>query len=242
MNETSVTIVRGVIAFATLFIYCRLLGKEQIKQLTFFDYISGITIGSIAATLTTNLNNRPWPEFVGLTTWVLLAYFLQWLTLRSRQAAKYVDGEPVVIIMNGQLMEEAMHKARLKTGDLLGLLRLKDVFDLKQVEFAVYEKNGNLSVLKKSEFQHVTPGDLQLPVKYQGISTELIYDGVVIEQNLKKVQLTRQWLENELKKLGIKSYEDVFLANLNTQGELYVDTYKDQLIHLTNFSDYEGPN
>lgn len=242
MNETSVVIVRGIIAFASLFIYARLLGKEEIKQLTFFDYIAGITIGSIAAALTTNLNNRPWPEFVGLSTWIILTYFLQWFTIRSRRMAKYIEGEPLIVIMNGQLMEESMYKARLKLGDLLGLLRLKDVFDLTQVEFAVYEKNGSLSVLKKAEFQPVTPGDLKLQTKYQGIGTEVIYDGVIIEQNLNDLHLDRQWLDDELKKQGIKSTSDVFLANLDTQGQLYVDKYKDEIVHKIDISDYDGPN
>lgn len=242
MNETSVVIVRGIIAFTTLLIYARLLGKEEIKQLTFFDYIAGITIGSIAATLTTNLNNRPWPEFVGLAIWVTMTYFLQWFTIRSRRAAKYIDGEALIVIMNGQMMEESMYKARLKLVDLMGLLRIKGVFDLTQVEFAVYEKNGSLSVLKKSEYQPVTPKDLQLPTKYQGIGTEVIYDGVVIEQNLKDLRLDRQWLDGELKKLGIKSPSEVFLGNLDTQGQLYIDKYKDQVVHKTDVSDYDGPN
>ncbi|MDW7650204.1 MAG: DUF421 domain-containing protein [Bacillota bacterium] len=242
MNETSVVIVRAVIAFTTLLIYGRLLGKEQIKQLTYFDYITGITIGSIAATLTTNLNNRPWPEFVGLSTWIILSYFLQWMTIRSRRVAKYIDGEPVVVVMNGQLMEDAMHKVRLKLADLLGLLRLKDVFDLTQVEFAVYEKNGNLSVQKKAEFHTVTAGDLNISKKYQGLSTELIYDGVIIEQNLKDMKLDQAWLEQQLRNFGVSGPDEVFLANLNTQGELYIDLYKDRLKQKTNISDYDGPN
>ena len=242
MNETSVVIVRGIIAFITLLIYARLLGKEEIKQLTFFDYIAGITIGSIAASFTTNLNNRAWPEFVGLAVWVIMTYFLQWLTIRSRPAGKYIDGEALIVIMNGQMMEESMYKARLKLVDLMGLLRIKGVFDLTQVEFAVYEKNGSLSVLKKSEYQPVTPKDMQLPTKYQGIGTEVIYDGIVIEQNLKDLHLDRQWLDGELQKQGLKSPSEVFLANLDTQGQLYIDKYKDEVIHKTDVSDYDGPN
>lgn len=242
MNETAVVIVRGMIAFTTLLIYARLLGKEQIKQLTFFDYAAGITIGSIAATMTTNLEVRPWVEFVGLTTWVVLTFFLQWLTLRSRQAEKFVDGEPVVVIMNGQMMETAMRQARLKISDLLGLLRIEGVFDLTEVEFAVYEKDGNVSVLKKSEFLPVTAGDMKIETPYKGLSTELIYDGVVIEQNLKDLGLDRPWLEKSLKALGIRNESEVFLAVLNTQGQLFVDTYRDRVKKITDASDYTGPD
>lgn len=242
MNETFVVLVRSVIAFTTLLIYCRLLGKEQIKHLTFFDYVAGITIGSIAATMSTNLANRAWPEFVGLTAWLVLTFFLEWVTVRSRYMAKIIDGEPLIVIMNGQIMEDAMHKARLKLADLLGLLRMKDVFDLTQVEFAVYEKDGTLSVLKKTEFQPVTAKDLNLSTKYQGIGTELVYDGKVMEQNLQDIGLNKSWLTVQLAKLGVQNPSDVFLAYLSTEGQLYVDKYQDHLVHTTDLSDYEGPN
>jgi uncharacterized membrane protein YcaP (DUF421 family) len=242
MNETAVVIVRGLFAFVTLLIYCRILGKEQIKQLTFFDYVTGITIGSIASMFTANLNDRPWPYFVALTLWMFLTFFLQWVTLRWRYLAKQIDGEPAVVIMNGQLMEDTMRKARLKLTDLLGLLRISGVFDLKEVEFAVYEKNGNLSVLRKAQYQPVRARDLNLPTPYQGLGVELIYDGVVIEQNLRDLKLNRPWLDQELKKAGVVGPEEVFLANLDTEGKLYVDKYKDHVMHKTDISDYDGPN
>jgi uncharacterized membrane protein YcaP (DUF421 family) len=242
MNETAAVLVRGLFAFVTLLIYCRILGKEQIKQLTFFDYVTGITIGSIASMLTANLNDRPWPYFVALTGWMFLTFFLQWATLRWRYLAKVIDGEPVVVVMNGQLMDDTMRKARLKVTDLLGLLRISGVFDLTEVEFAVYEKNGNLSVLRKSQYQPVKAADLNLTTAYKGLSTELVYNGVIIEQNLRDLHLGREWLDRELKKSGVGDPAEVFLANLDTQGNLYVDKYRDYIRHKTDISDYNGPN
>lgn len=240
LNEGIVVVVRGLIAFFTLLIFARLLGKQQISQLTFFEYVLGISIGSIAATMTTDLNVNVWNIWVGLVVWTVAAFLLQVVILKSRKAAKYIDGEPTVVIMNGQVMEGALRKMRFGVSEILELLRVKGVFDLTEVEFAVLETSGNLSVLKKSEYQPVTPKDLKLPTDYKGLSTELIYDGVVIDQNLKQVNLNRQWLYGQLAKQGVKDPAEVFLAVLDTAGNLYVDTYRDKVKRLSDPSDYPG--
>lgn len=240
MNEAAVTFARGVIAFITLLIFTRVLGKQQVSQLTFFDYILGITIGSIAATLTTDLSSRAWPHWIGLATWSGAVWFLQWLTIHNRKISKYLDGEPVILIMNGQIMEENLFKIRHSMDELLGQLRKQGVFDLGIVEFAVLETNGQVSILKKSQYNPVTPQDLNLPTKYQGISTELIYDGIVIETNLQQAKLDRTWLDNQLRALNIHNPSEVFLALLNTEGELYVDLYKDHLKSIVDITDSDN--
>ena len=240
MNEAAVVFVRGIIGFVTLLIFARILGKQQVSQLTFFDYILGITIGSIAASLTTDLSSRAWAHWVGLATWTGAVWLIQRITLRSRAVAKYLNGEPVVLIMNGQVMEGNLKKMRYTVDELLEQLRHQKVFDLGIVEFAVLETNGKISVLKKSQYAPATPSDLNIPTKYKGITTELIYDGVVIAENLKRVNLDRAWLEQRLKSLNIKSPGEVFLALLNTEGQLYVDLYKDHLKTMTDLSDFQS--
>ncbi|NLC53611.1 MAG: DUF421 domain-containing protein, partial [Firmicutes bacterium] len=214
MNEAAVVFVRGIISFLTLLIFTRLLGKQQVSELTFFDYILGITIGSIAATLTTDLSSRAWPHWVGLATWTAAVWFLQWITLHFRGVAKYINGEPVILIKNGQIMEKNLKKMRFTIDDLLTQLRHQKIFDLKVVEFAILETDGKISVLKKSQYAEVTPDDLKIPTKYRGISTELIYDGAVIDANLKGVNLDRAWLDQQLKAQGLKSPREVSLALL----------------------------
>lgn len=240
MNEAAVVFVRGVIAFFTLLIFARLLGKQQVSELTFFDYILGITIGSIAASLTTDLSSRAWPHWVGLATWTAAVWFLQWVTLRSRAVAKYINGEPVILIMNGQIMEKNLRKMRYTLDELLMQLRQQNIFDLKTVEFAILETNGKISVLPKSQYVPVTPADLNLPTPYKGLSTELIYDGRILDVNLERVKLDRAWLEKELKARRIQNPREVFLALLNTEGELYVNRYQDHLPKMTDPSDYQS--
>ncbi len=241
MSEGLVVIVRGIIGFFTLLIFARLLGKEQISQLTFFDYVLGITIGSIASELTVDLSSRAWPHWVGLATWAGLGFLLQLITLKWRYAAKYIEGEPTIVIMNGKIMESALKKMQLRVSDILELLRNKDVFDLQQVDFAILEPNGQLSVLKKPEHQYLTPKDMNIAVEATGISTELVYDGIIIEENLRQLNKDRKWLADELKKHGLKDPSEAFLVTLNPAGSLYVDKYEDHIKKITDIGDYKGP-
>ena len=242
MNETAVVIVRGIIAFFSLLIFARLLGKQQISQLSFFDYVLGITIGSIAATLTTELDSRAWIHFVGLVVWTASVFALQWICEKWRYVSKFVDGEPAIVIMNGKIMENTMRKIRYRASDLMEQLRDKGVFDLNEVEFAILETNGKLSVLKKPQFQPVTPQHLNIPSLPGDMGTELIYDGQIIKQNLENLNVTEEWLYSQLKAKGIKDVSEVFLATITSQGSFYVDTYVDRLKRLTDISDYPGPN
>ncbi len=229
MNEALVVITRGVIAFFTLLIFTRLLGKQQISEFTYFDYILGITIGSTASTLTVDLTSRAWDHWIGLLTWIVVVFLLQWVTLKSRSISKYVDGEPTVIIMNGRIMENNMRKMRLRLSELMGQLRVKGIFNIKEVEFAVMETNGVLSVQKKSQYQPLTAEQMDINTEYNGLNTELIYDGVIVEQNLKQINLDKEWLIQELNNKNINDYSEVFLADLDTEGNLYVDTYDDHI-------------
>jgi uncharacterized membrane protein YcaP (DUF421 family) len=241
LNEGLVVLVRSIISFFSLLIFAKILGKQQISQLTFFDYTLGITIGSIAATLTTDLSSRAWPHFVGLFAWAFLGYLMQLITEKWRYAAKYIEGEPTIIIMNGKIMENALKKMKYTAADIMSLLRIKDVFDLSQVDFAIIEPNGQLSVLKKPEYEPLTPKDMSILKAPSGISTELIYDGILIDQNLKQLNKSKKWLIDQLKIHEVKDISDVFLATLTPSGSLYIDKYNDHMIKITDIGDYKGP-
>lgn len=241
MNEGLVVLVRSIISFFTLLIFTKILGKQQISQLTFFDYILGITLGSMAGNLTTDLSSRAWPHFVGLLTWCSLGYLMQYITTKSRYLAKYLEGEPVIIIMNGKIMENVLKKLKYTVADIMGLLRTKNVFDLSQVDFAIIEPNGQLSVLLKPEYEPVTSKDMGISKKSSGISTELIYDGILFPQNLKQLNKTEKWLMDQLKAHNIKDVSEVFLATLTPSGSLYIDKYSDHMVNITDIGDYDGP-
>jgi uncharacterized membrane protein YcaP (DUF421 family) len=226
MNEALQILLRSVIAFFTLLIFTRILGKQQVSQLTFFDYIIGITVGSIAADII-DFDRNLLLQLLGLASWMGLAFLLQIITLKSRKMGKLIDSDPVVVIKNGKVLEQNMSKMRYKTKELFEQLRLKGAFNLADVEFAVLETNGDLSVLKKSQNLPVTPNDLNIPTKYNGLPTSLILEGQVIEENLEYCKLDVQWLINELNKHGIKDMKEVFIASLDSVGNLYIDKYNE---------------
>lgn len=241
MNEGLVVFVRSIIGFFSLLIFTRIIGKEQISQLTFFDYVLGITIGSIAGTLTTDLSSRAWPHWVGLLTWAAMGFLMEVITLRWRFAAKYLEGEPTIIIMNGKIMENALRKMKFRVSDILELLRNKGVFDVNQVDFAIMEPNGQISVLLKPEYQPLTPRDMNIAVSSKGISTELVYDGIIIEENLRQLNKDKSWLISQLRKQGINDVSEAFLVTLNPGGDLYIDKYDDYITKVTDIGDFKGP-
>ncbi|MTI83056.1 MAG: DUF421 domain-containing protein [Firmicutes bacterium] len=216
--------MRALGSFIFLFVLTRLMGKEQIAQLTFFDYIVGITIGSIAATLTTTPQDPFLPGLLGLVIWGLLPILIGLITLKWVPIRKIMEGEPVVIIQNGKIDEEVMTKQRLNYDDLLMLLREQKVFNIHDVENALYERDGQLSIQLKSQQQPATPKDLNLSTQYKGLPTTIIEDGIILTNRLKEVSLSKDWLLKKLQREhGIKNANEVSIAQLDTGGNLYVD-------------------
>lgn len=240
-DETLVVIVRVIISFFTLLIYTRLLGKQEVGQLTFFDYINGITIGSIAATLATDLSSKAWAHWIGLSGYALLTYLLQFITVKNRYLGKVLDGEPTVVIENGKILEKNLVKMRIKVGELMLLLRDRGIFDITQVEFAIFEINGKLSVLQKSEYLPLTPKDLNIQGSPSGLSTEVIQDGIVIEQNLRQRKKDQNWLLQQLRANGVEDIKQVFYALILPNDQLYIDKYEDHVSKKSDIGDYEGP-
>ncbi len=229
-------IVYSIIVYFLLVILTRIIGKKLLSQMTFFDFVIGITIGTVGgAFITTEIKGF----YVLLSPVVLaLAVFLTGLlTFKNVPARKLIEGEPVVIMQNGKIFEKNMKKLRYNVDDLIMQLRAQNIFDLGEVEFAILEGNGQLSVLKKSQYIPLTPKDMGLSTKYKGVSSEIIRNGRIVEQNLKQNNLTHEWLYNELAKRNITNIRDVFLATLSTDGNLYVDINKDNPSYIQEVED-----
>lgn len=241
MNEGLVVFIRAIIGFFSLLIFAKMLGKEQISQMTLFDYILGITVGSVAAELTVDLSSRAWPHWVGLATWAALGYLMELLTMKWRYASKYIEGEPAIVIMDGKIMEDVLKKMKFRVSDILELLRNKEVFNLNEVAYAIIEPNGSISVLKKPEYLPLTPKDMNMFATPTGIGTEIIYDGIIIDENLRQLNKDKKWLYSQLKKYGVKDASEVFLLTLDPGGNLYIDKYEDNMKKVTDVGDYKGP-
>jgi len=235
-------VLQTVLAFFAILTITRLLEKEQLGHLTFYEYITGITIGSLAADIAIDTAGKRWLILLSLMVFALLTYLMGYISLKNRVARKLLEGEPTIVVQNGKIMEKNMKKIRYNVDDLLTQLREKGAFNISDVEFAVLEPNGQLSVLLKSQKRPVTREDLQIPTQYEGMSSEIIVDGEVIYQNLQQNNLDESWLINELQKQGIKSPREVLLASLDSQGNLYVDKKKDELVQEVQVSDEPGKN
>ena len=147
MEETWVVAVRSIIAFLTLITYTRVLGKQQMGNLTYFDYINGITIGSLAGTFATDLSSKAWIHFVALTIFTIITIIFQLITLKNRMISKLMESDPTLVIQNGKILEQNLHKIRVKFDELTMLLRQKDVFDITTLDYAILEPDGSLSVV-----------------------------------------------------------------------------------------------
>lgn len=218
-----VVIIRSIISFFFLLLLVKLIGKQQVSQLTYFDYVVGITVGSIASTLSVQVNENTWATITGMIVWALLAIILAFIGLKSTLFRKVVEGVPEIIIQNGKIDNNILSRNQLSIEDLMSMLRTKDVFNINDVEFAVLEQNGKLSVLLKSQKQPLTPQDMNIPTQYVGLPTNLIMDGCVNMEALRSVNLSKACLEHHLKKEKIMNVEDIFLAQLDTQGNLFID-------------------
>ncbi|MCX7922596.1 MAG: DUF421 domain-containing protein [Clostridia bacterium] len=227
-----VVIIRSIISFFVLLLLVRLMGKQQLAQLTFFDYIVGITIGSIASTLSVQVNENTLATLAGMATWTILAILLAFLGVHSVWVKKVVDGEATVVVENGKILEDNLKRIRIPIDELISELRTQGVFSITDVEFAMFEPGGKISVQKKSQKQPLTPSDLNLPTQYDGLPTNLIMDGSVLKDALQSLKLSKAWLYHQLAKQNIHEAAEVSLAQLDTKGNLYVDLKGDKPYYI----------
>jgi uncharacterized membrane protein YcaP (DUF421 family) len=216
-------LVQTACSYLILLAITRMLGKKQLGQLTFFHYVTGITIGSVAASVSVDDQISVWEGLACMGLWGVLVMLTSIASVKSRRMRHVLDGIPTVLVENGKILDRNLAALRMNLEDLTSLLRGQGAFNMKDVEFASLEPTGNLSVLLKSQFQPLTPHDVQIPTKYHGLPHALVMDGEVQERTLERLGLTREWLLSELRKQGIESPREVMLSELDTQGDLYVD-------------------
>lgn len=215
-------ILKPTIAFFLLLLLARLLGKKQMSQMTFFNYVTGITIGSLAANIITFNDESIWEEVIGLIWWCLLTAVLSIITLKFTKLRVIIDGQPSVLIKNGKFQEHALKSTKINVEDLTMMLREQNIFSIKEVDYAILEPNGKLSVLKYQDQLSVIRKDLDIPVtrpKY--FPEEIIIDGRIVYNNLTSYGLNVEWLKKQLNNQKIKKVEEVLYAELQSDGTLY---------------------
>ena len=237
MNPYLEIVARAFGAFALILVVVRLVGKSQVGKLTVSDFVNAIVIGSIGASMVVELQESVSYYALGLVLFGALTWVSEFIAMKSRPARKLLEGDPTVVVHNGKILEKNMTGLNYHVDDLTMQLREKDIFNISDVEFAVAEPNGELSVLLKSQKLPLTPQDMGVPTSYQGIPSELVVDGEIIKQNLQQNNLDEAWLMRELAKKGAHDVQKVTLASLDSQGNLYVDTIEDATDYTTDMTD-----
>ena len=198
-------------SFGALFLVAKFIGHKQIAQLDFFDYISGITIGSIAAEMATELE-EPWKPLAAMVIYGGATLLLSIVSKRFPRSRKYLNGTPTILMDHGKLYYENLKKAKLDLSEFMVMCRQQGYFDLTSIQTAVFEYNGKLTILPVSSQRPVTPNDMNLAPEQELLFTELIMDGRILDDNLKRMGLDLTWLDKQLKQRHISSPQDVFLA------------------------------
>lgn len=212
-------ILTSVLSVAALFVIGKFMGHKQLSQMDFYDYISGITIGSIAAELATELE-EPLKPLIALVVYGIVSVMLGFITHKFPRTRKYVNGSPTILMNDGKLYRKNMKKAKLDLSEFMVLCREQGYFDLNDIQVAVFETNGKLSILPVSPKRPATPEDLGLQPKPAHIHTEVIMDGRILDDNLKRMGVDSRWLEKQLKEQGYHSARDIFLGVCDEQKGL----------------------
>lgn len=212
-------ILTSILSAAALFVIAKILGHKQMSQLDFFDYITGITIGSIAAELATELE-EPWKPLIAMVIYGVITLGLTLLVSKLPRMRKFINGTPTIIMNNGKLYRKNMKKAKIDLSEFMMMCRQEGYFNLNDIQTAIFEYNGRLTVLPKSTKRPTNPTDMNLNPPPETINTEVIMDGRVLEENLKRLGLDTVWLKKELKCQGYKTAKEIFLGICDDNHQL----------------------
>lgn len=214
-------ILTSLLSAAALFIIAKIMGHKQMSQLDFFDYITGITIGSIAAELATELE-EPLKPLIAMIVYGTATFVLSMVTSKFPRARKFINGTPTIIMHNGKIYRKNMKKAKLDLSEFMVMCRQEGYFNLSDIKTAVFEFNGRLTILPVSTKRPLNPTDLNIIPEPEDISTEIILDGRILHGNLKRMGLDLKWLQNELKVQGYKGAESISIALCDSNNTLTV--------------------
>lgn len=222
MQEILYIIALSLGSIIALFILTKLMGYRQMSQLSMFDYINGITIGSIAAEMATSLEENFVQPLVAMIVYALAALFLSWVSTKSYKARGVIEGKPVLLLNKGKLYEKNFKKAKLDISEFLVQCRISGYFDLSELETAVLEGNGKISFLPKAANRPMIPNDLQLAPKQDYMVANIIIDGNVMIKNLQHTGNDMKWLNNQLKAKNVKDIKDILLATCDRENTVNI--------------------
>lgn len=205
-----------------LLVLVLMTGRRKIGELPVFDFLTIIILGNVVGADIADPEIPHMPTAYAVVLLIGIQYLISHFTVKNRKFGKKITFEPIIVIQNGQFIKSNMKKVRYSIENVLMFLREKEIFDIQDVEYAIVEDSGNISVMKKSQVQSLTPDDMNIVTKYKGLKIPLIVDGEVYEDNLQRLNLDKVWLQHQLKLNNVNSFEEAFYVDINTEGKLSI--------------------
>ncbi len=221
---------KGLTSIFVLFVLSKVMGRKQVSELNLFDYIIGISIGSIAAEMTLNSDINFYEGVFAIAIYAIVAYLITLLTIKSMRARRLITGTPTILIQRGKILYKNLRKSKIDINDLLQEARTSGYFDLSQVEYALMEPNGKLSFLLKSKYQPVTRKDMKLKTTYEGLCADVIIDGKIMKENLKVLGKDEKWLLTRLHHHHYEDIDNILLVILDSNEQLTIYEKNQELV------------
>ena len=222
MEELLNICFRTITVLILLFFVTKMMGKRQISQLSLFDYIVGITIGSIAADISLDLEKNLIAGLLSLFLYGLIAYIIAILTMKSIKARRFFTGVPTVVMENGNIIESGLKKTKLDINELLAEARNAGYFNLDEIDYALMEINGSISFLPKEKEKPATKKDMKIKCDKGGLTANVIIDSKYMENNMKSIGKDKKWLDHEVKIQGYEDYNDILLATVDSNYKVTI--------------------
>ena len=216
-EELWIVIYRSFLSLATLFLVTKMLGKKQVSQLSLFDYVIGISIGNFAAEMTINLESQTMNGILAVFIFGIVAYAVSILTMKSIFLRRFFMSTPTILIEKGQIIKAGLKKVKFDINDLLQQCRINGYFDVNDIEYAIMEANGTISILPKENKRCVNLEDLNISKEQTGLCANVIIDGKIMEENLKNINKSKEWL---LKQIKTNDFSKILLATVDNNEQL----------------------
>lgn len=214
--------MKSIGSIIALFFFTKAMGRKQVSQLNLYDYVIGITIGSVAAEISINFEAKFLNGLIVMGVYTIVSILIAHFTAKSMKLRRFVVGVPIIIIEDGKILEDNVEKAKIDLSDLLQEARNNGYFDISEIEFAIMEPSGKISFLPKSKYAPLTPNDMKIKVSYRGLCANLVLDGNIMYNNLKVINKDDKWLLTRLEKEGYSHIEDLLLVTCDSKEKLTI--------------------
>lgn len=213
---------RTILVLIILFFITKMMGKKQISELNFFDYVVGITIGSIAADISLDIEKNMIAGIAALFIYGFISYIISFVSIKSILARRFFIGVPTVLVEKGKIIESGLKKSKIDVNDLLMEARENGYFNLDEIDYALMEVNGNISFLPKEKEKPVTKKDMKIKCSNEGLTVNGIIDGKYMVNNMKAINKDKEWLDHELKVNGYDNYDNILLATIDNNYKVTI--------------------